>query len=324
MNPDELPDFPLASWELPPDSTEPLVAPATMRWHGELFGRETDWLVREFSNHWSDSCHVLIRASSYQEEANWWIFDIDFDFIPDHSLRISRLLDSMVPARPWRVIHLRHGDRDWAIHLRSVKQSSVGLLNTIGVSFSIEWPFDFLTALATQVHDEVLRAWNDEESDLNFARRWLLLSPEEQLAFFLRWKVPDIDEFQRAIRLILRALQPLISSRPLHWFFHPESYDWWLYEQKNGCDCDENTSPLLQCWQEALVELFKPAWNEEVSQHPCAQLDGPHMELMSAVADSSFHEQLEAARELSLWLDEREARDELPAATIARLRDTLR
>ena len=322
---DQLPDFPLAPWELPPDSSEPLVAPATMRWHGTLFGRETDWLVRVVPFDAPHPIgHICVRAASSQEEGNCFL-QTPFPIWPNvEQMRVHILKRMRSHKRFFRFFHLRHGGRDWRFWLRDDERSWVGLLGESAAVFSIEWPFDLLTASAAQIHNEVLRSWNDENSDLSYTREWILLSQTEKYARKVQWTRGTEADFLRLMRLVLLALGAH-SSEPLRWWFHPIRRLFSLEEPAyDGFpDCDD---PFAPEWGQALVDVYAPVWNEELAQtRACTRSLYNFSKHFAAIVERpTFHEQLEAARELHCWLDERRARNELDAATLARLRDTLR
>lgn len=230
----ELPNFPLAPWELPPDSTEPLVTPATMRWHGTLFGRETDWLVRvvPFTKRAGE---IFVRALDEGEPGNWWFGLIEIAMIRSLSLeqlrvQVEHRLSSTAFASQWRTMYLRDEHRIWAVRTHAEGNSDLQLLQGRDnkACFSIDYPFDFLQAPARQVHDEIRRVWNDQTTDLSFARRWLSSSLDEQLAVMLHWKRGGGKELRQAMQVVLRALGPTLS---LLWLFRPESQTWFLAQR---------------------------------------------------------------------------------------------
>jgi hypothetical protein len=327
MNPNDLPDFPLEPWELPPDSTESLVAPATMRWRGILFGRETDWLVRLVRH--GTRHKVVVRAEHESCDHNWKA-GIWAPVIQRRFGTIDRYLQQWT-GPPQRIIYLREEFHLWELLARKDASSICTVPyedNPIGEDFSSTWPFDFLSATATQVHDEVLRWWNDETCDLNFARRWVLMDEDEKYALLVSWKRGGQKEFLAAMQSVLRAFSRRIPDRWSQWAFYPTSHCFGYVEVIEGELNDEVEPPAaLPIWGAALVEVFGPRWNEELTrQHPCARDQHSHGGSHFIVHTSGItaHEQLEAARELSLWLDERQARGELDETVVAQLRDMLR
>ncbi len=335
--PDELPDFPLASWELPPDSTEPLVAPATMCWRGTLFGRETDWLVRLVADN-NVLGELFVRAEDDLREGSWWFGLCLFGLGEAEETEADQLMvveyevktGAKVPR--WRRVHLQDDTGSWGL---TVTENSGELHTAIdrrtSVHFKTEWPFDFALASSAQVHAELLRALNDENSELNFARHWLLSSLDEQLALMVKWTRGSEEELRAVMQLALRVLGPKFSPFSLQWRFRAESQDWFLGQRIGkswweSMDFDETT--ILNVWQTAFQELFGLVWNTQLAERYVCVRIGQHDAVLGrfqvSVPVPTHHEQLEAARELHCWLDEREARNELDAATLARLRDTLR
>lgn len=328
MNPEELPPFPLAPWELPFNSTEPLVAPATMRWRGELFGRETDWLVRMVP-HNDRSGEIFICAEENGDEGNWWLGLVSLRGTKNDWLQgISHRLQHNKRVLQWRQVRIHDESGDWVVTSSAEALNHLHLLDSKRerANFKADWPFDFSRASAAQVHAEIGRAWNDENADLNFVRRWLLLSFDDQLTLMILWARGGEEEFRHAACLVLCSLGPRMSALPLRWSFFPESAMWLLEESPDGNEFEIIESGILQLWENALLKVFGLAWNDAIlQQHPSAcfhtalatrfrvTLDGP-----------TFHEQLEAVCELHAWLDERASRGELDGATLARLRDTLR
>lgn len=327
MNLDELPDFPLAPWELPPNSTEPLVAPATLRWNGTLFGRETSWLVRVTGQ--EPFGQAFLCAEDSLNQAKWRL-----NFFGPRGMETQEdwhaaILAHIHKSSYCRITFFSDEDRNW--HLRTNVDGSSQLRGrvkgTIIEAVEMNWPFDFACATSAQIHAEVLRSWDDESSDLNFARRWSSLSEDEKYALLVIWKRGDATEFSRAMKQVLRTFGPQLSPHQLTWFFYPKTATFGCCEVINGDPNDEFGLPLvLQEWGRALMELFGPKWNEELSrQHRCAQDQHSHggshfHEWTDAL---SAHEQLEVALQLSAWLDEREVKNELDSLTLSRLRDTL-
>ncbi len=326
--PAELPDFPLAVWELPPDSTEPLVAPATMQWRGTLFGRKTDWLVRVVPIAIQRNISfVVVRAASSQEEGNWWFPSVGVDMDSDRlRARISKLLSGANQKMPWRNICLRHRGDDWFIRLRDQRQSLFAPLGQRGVLFYIKWPFDFATATTSQVHDEVLRLWSDENSDLSFARHWSLLSEDQKYALMLCWSRGSEGEFLRVMDWVLIVFGPQASSNPLRWWFDPIRRKFALSHAEVNFDLSNPEQPFEHDWGKGVVQVYAPIWSEELGQtRACTRSLYNFRDRFCVFVDQpTFHEQLEAAHQLLDWLDEREARGELDAATLSRLRATLR
>ena len=324
---DELPDFPLASWELPPDSTEPLVAPATMRWHGTLFGRETEWLVRVVPTN-EESGELFVRTPVDSGEGSWW-FGIISSKAHNEGLfqEITQRLHRHRRPKELRHLRLQHSGNHWIVDVNE----TVGCFRVAQhiedkAPWRKKWPFDFERAYPSQVHAEIRQSWDDKTSDLNFAWRWALMSLDERIALMLSWKRGNESEFRLVVQLILRALGPDISQSVLYWECFPENEMWSLSERSSSRHEESIESGVLKIWEQALLEVFAPVWNHHLTnQYTCAHFNNSLERRFGASLDSStFHEQLEAARELHCWLDEREARNELDTATLAGLRDTLR
>ncbi len=326
MNPDELPDFPLAPWELPPDSTEPLVAPATMRLKCGLYGRTTDWLARVVRLD-EEEGELFVRAQTDSGGGSWWFGTLSLRKHKGEWLQeISSRLHQARSPKGFRHLRLQQGATHW---MMSVNENGgnfrLSRRAKDNVAWRKKWPFDLERASSSQVHAELRRSWDDETSDLNFVWRWTLMSLDERLGIMMSWKRGDERAFHSTALLVLRALGPQVSSFPLSWTYLPEGEMWLLAEGAPGNE-DVVASGVIEVWEKALLEVFSPDWNDELGKrHLCAHFHGFLRERFTLSLDSpTFHEQLEAARELAIWLDERESQSELDAPTLSRLRDTLR
>lgn len=327
MNFDALPDFALAPWELPPWLTsEPLVAPATMCWHGELFGREGDWLVRMVVD--GHLARPFVCAENRPHEAKW----VSAALMPLKGIETQDDLTAAINnhIQLWgrylcRTFYLVDEAAEWTL---IVDASGLTRLRSEEGMPTVEmnWPFDVVHATSEQLYAEFLRQWNDPDTDLNFARRWLLLSQDEQYDLMIRWGCGGEGEFLGLMRLVLLAFWPHVSARPLCWRFHPirrlftlsdwDGSDWYDLALSNA------EEPFASDWGQALLDIHAPQWNEALAKtHICTTEFGNR--LAAVVSTATHHEQLEAARELSEWLDERESRNELSAPLLAQLRATL-
>ncbi len=328
MNSPDLPLFPLASWELPPDSTEPLVAPATLRWRGTLFGRETDWLLRLIPS--NDLLgELFVRAEDESEAGSYW-FGIQF-IMPDECQQVASLEHEMrwnssrVPQ--WRRIFFERASQSYGATANSTElEVFVVGCQAESARLEVRWPFEFNNASSAQVRAAMLRHC-DDDSDLGFACRWLLLPPGEKVAMVVQWQRGNELELRALMGVVLRALGPTISPFTLEWQYRPESKTWFM-----GQHIDEEWwEPMdegLASWEDALPEFFGISWNNELAvKHRCVRIyeKREFVERFQVLCvPPTAHEQLEAARELSIWLDERAARRELAAELVARLRATLR
>jgi len=326
MNPDTLPDFPLASWELPPDSTEPLVAPATMPWHGTLFGRETDWLVRVVKE--DHLGRVFICPADSLQEAKWEA-GVPMPIRGLHTQEDwSKAINDYIQI--WgslcrRTIYFSDEVAEWILRIEADGSSELTAQYTleIGDNATVEmnWPFDFVCASAKQIHDKVLRALDDESSDLNFARRWLFLSEDEKYELLVSWKRGDGRDFTKMMQGVADAFGPSLAEEWHQWIFNPASGRFGWVNVQQGFNFEEKFPVEFKIWGEALERFFEPHWNEQYVRDRFIRVSNYYR---ATIKERTAHEQLEAARELSDWLDEREARGELDAPTLARLRDTLR
>ena len=326
MNPDELPDFPLAPWELPPDSTEPLVAPATMVWHGELWGREADWLVRVVVE--DHLRRPFICAEDRLDEAKWELMLMPLRGIGTQEQRATAI-DNHI--KQWgkyahRVMYLVADEIEWTLIVEASGSTQLRSEEDMP-RVEMNWPFDVVHATSEQLYAEFLRQWNDENSDLNFARAWSLFSQDEKYTLLVSWKRGGQSEFLNVMRLVLSAFVPHEAKDWCQWAFIPVAVAFVCTDIECYVNPHAAAPVALRVWGEALTSFFGPCWNEELArQHPCARdggsYDAHHCRV--PVRERTAHEQLEAAHQLSIWLDEREARGELDAATFSRLRATLR
>jgi len=338
MNTPELPLFPLARWELPPHlDSEPLVAPATARWHGELWGETTNWLVRVV---WEeDFGHVFIRAEAKTEEAGWRLPPLmkgymqcrnDLETAINDHIRVGRL-------SRYRIFHFSDEVADWKLRLNTLGSKQIhahrpskamrGRISS-DAPFDLNWPFDFSSATSAQIESQLMRDWNDEASGLHYARNWMLLSEKERHGQLIRWRRGDEHNFRAMMLLVWCAFAPTLNEEWSNWAFDPYRNWFGFAEWDSYCWNSEVKQPTnFRPWGEALVAWFGPCLNEDLTrQHPCAC----HAHWLSnnrfwvGTRERTFHEQLEAARTLRDWLDERAARGELEDSLIARLRETLR
>lgn len=338
MNTEELPLFPLARWELPPHlASEPLVAPATARWHGELWGETTNWLVRVMKD--GIYGRIFICAEERVAEAKWELLSIPLKGIESQGGVVEIISEDGYRANAPRLRYLRLSDEvaDWTLQFyasgynrlyASSKVRAQGRDISNNSSFEMGWPFDFPSATAVQIETEAMRAWNDETSDLSFARHWFLMPEEEKYAQLIAWKRGSAHELKEAMRLVWRAFAPHVEEEIVSWSFEPQDNRFGYTEFFGSDFAGEAGEPsALRPWGEALLEVFGPQWNEELTrQHPGTSEGLGHggNYFFVSTTERSLHEQLEAARTLSDWLDEREAWGELGADTLAALRETLR
>jgi len=338
MNTEELPLFPLARWELPPwlDS-EPLVAPATARWHGELWGETRDWLVRVVKDKWW--AYPFVCAEESLEKAKWplrWMSLRNIEGPEDLAAAMNIHIQKRNFSRE-RMFHPSGEFPTWTLKLSdsgekmlyfSGGNESVGEEIEVEAPLNLNWPFDFVSANAAQIENEVMCAWNDGASDLHFARRWLFMSDEERYRCLIRWKHGDGPQFKSAVQQVFRVFAPLLKGRRIEWACEPSGNCFEDSDFLNDSFSSQVDEPFaLLLWVQALVEVFGPRVDEELSsQHRCTREGEWWMGDYFFVSDQqpTFHEQLEAARALSEWLDERDARGELEADTLAALRETLR
>ncbi len=322
MNADELPDFPLAPWELPPDSTEPLVAPATMRVRCSLWGRMANWLVRVVP---TDNAmgELFVREEADSQPGSWWMGR--FRLSSERVQEVNTRLHVFRKLRSAHQIRVHHQDSTGVVDVGE----NFGSVEVFGwpspfltARFEASWSFDLRYVRSSQVHAELLRLWHEEDSPLQFAWRWHSLSQDEQLSLLVLWKRGDANQLRHAMRLALKALGTQLSISDLEWTYSASAQMWTVRQcnQAHGNKIIE--SGVLMAWEYAFIQMFGPSWNDELREkHGCAYY-GPN-ELGAFVETSSAHEQLEAACELAVWLDEREALNELSAPLLAQLRATL-
>jgi len=338
MNTEELPLFPLARWELPPHlDSEPLVAPATARWHGELWGETTNWLVRVVRD--KHIGRVFICAEERIEEAKWDLYMMPHKNIESREDWTAALDDYIKAGHSplYRTFYLKDETADWTLsfdtygehHLMVQGQKEqAGERIDSNASIQINWPFAFFSATSAQIETEVTHAWSDEASNLFFARKWLLLSEDEKNGEILSWKRGDRRELKEAMEYIWRVFAPHVKEGSTYWAFDPKDNQFGYNHFPDDISDDEVGEPsALHLWGQGLLEVFGPIWSKDlVNQHPCTSKAHSRMEsyFFVGTTERTFHEQLEAARTLSEWLDEREAQGELKADTLAALRETLR
>jgi len=338
MNTEELPLFPLARWELPPHlASEPLIAPATARWHGESWGETTNWLVRVV---WEeDYGHVFICAEERVGGAKWdlWTMRLKVMENPEEWAAIINNHVQMWGIYHHRIFYISDEIADWSLVLNIYDPNQIVLdcLNKLTgepidgmASFEVNWPFNFPSADAAQIESELLTAWNDETSDLFYARGWLLLTQEEKYARLIHWKRGDEHEFKAMMEIVWRALVASGDEKSSQWAFRPYANKFGFAEWDGNDWYNGLEQPVaFEPWGEALVTWFGPCWNQElINQHLCADYGSSRANnhFWIGACARTHHEQLEAARTLSDWLDEREARGGLEADTLAALRETLR
>jgi len=312
MNTEELPLFPLARWELPPHlASEPLVAPATARWHGTLWGETTNWLVRVV---WEeDFGHVFVCAEERLEEAKWDLAlmllkeiqnqeDLETainEHLQTHKFLQRRVFNFSSELAHWSLIL---SDSGWKWVFLYEEDEPIEEAMGEKAPFELNWPFDFLSATPAQIESEVMRAWTDESSDLFYARGWLMLS-EEKYARLIGWKRGDEHQFKEMMGLVWCALAPESGRQSPQWAFRP-NVSQFSFANWNGNDWYGGAEQpvAFEPWGKALVTWFGPRWNDELTrQHLCANYGGSRSDnhFWVGAYERTSHEQVEAARTLS-------------------------
>ena len=325
----ELPDFPLAPWELPPDSTQPLVAPATFQFRAPFLGLETDFLGRVVPQSNQKSA-IFVRSLAQSEQGNWSSGEIDSARLRAVGLELlkKRLKDNLEAKRVRRVFHLAIKNEVCRVVVRSRWRGGMAIQinDNKEISFFSLSERDFVNLSASEARELILTALNDENSEVNFARRWRNLSDEEKYGILLSWQRGSPEEWVCLMRLIALCFLPGILPSAW-WVYLPEKRDYNLVETSNSSVPTILEKPVsIKHWQRALIEFFGPVWNDEILEaNLYAQEEKPNCFLFwTSAQHATHHEILEAAAQLREWIQAREKSGEISAQSAEQLRDTLK
>lgn len=210
----KLPDFPLASWEVPPGSDIPLVAPATHVFEAHWRGRETQIWLREI-NISSHERRFYFREFDTQEIGNWATPRYGVDGV-HHIEHIFGL------ENPWLCLHARRfffegapfgfsGCHELYLNGRGSELIFRGssarddFFNFVRLKWPAKETKDFWMQRAAQIGRAARRHMEDAETELGVALRWIHASADEKHCQFLGLSLEEIAQFKEVMRHVLRT-----------------------------------------------------------------------------------------------------------------------
>jgi hypothetical protein len=221
-----LPDFPLASWEIPPGSDIALVAPADKIIDGLWHGRKTQICVRKIETSLGQRSYFCDAAS--REVGNWVIEDPDLNF---ESGAQSHLLDAMKFPGIMRNFYLdgaRYGypgphelsisasKGSWKQQRQSPEPMQL-IQGTFPDPHAKRTTFDvpiwsrleFTGQRAAQI-GRLARGWlDDPTSSIRKALDWLHLSESARQSHTLQLSQRDLKQFKTLMRCVLQTQSSL-------------------------------------------------------------------------------------------------------------------
>ena len=310
-----LPDFPLASWEVPPDSNIPLVAPADAVFDAIWRGRETQIWVRTVKT--SNGSRTFFRDGASEEMGNWLADQWNGLHLPFEQL--ERLLNELIfdytywEPRIQRQFYLdgaRYGHpgcQELGVGVGVAEWRLGGKNSRFQIS---DWSLDeFVNLRAAQVGRMVKNWLSDSNSELHFALDWLHLSDLEKQSRFLQISQTDLAQMKTLMRYVLHTENKcwhetlrwsnwIIRELPIVYPDGEVSSDSLLV----GCG-DEIDSPRLSRWKRVLWRHFAPTVDEELSMRArCVSQEREYLEGVEVTVETpTNHEILEARAALRDW-----------------------
>lgn len=335
----ELPDFPLAEWELPPDSDEKLVAPADLQFEASFFGVQTALLARAVADpQIPNRSRIFVRDFTQKRDGNWLCTHIDHPEkgCEEAARELETYREAIVFAAARggeRVIFIGEPGETWCEILLGTSGARFECWGNFKSAFDLGW--DFLKALpdlsSEDAHAEILRAWDDPQSDFRYALNWAFLNGDEKCAHVVKWgRVgQNAADFRALCQKIALCVAPRLGK---FWRF-----EFYLEDTHESYDLTldilhANTPEFLEFWHGVLLDYFAPwfCWDnldrlcilDYFQRHSdleiLVDLSAPDFQSPSA------HQRLEAFYEINLWLGEREKSGEISAQIAKHLRATLR
>ena len=215
----ELPDFPLAPWEVPPDSDIPLVAPADAMMRAFWRGRETELLMRGVELDGQE--RLFFREVGSDEVGNWLMFETGSakaqreigEQTYESELRFS-------PRICWRHFYFdgaRYGAK--GTHNLVVADGGGQIYSPTGcVGFDLpKWGEQFYQWRAAQIGRWMRGELKRPDSDVRFAFGWLGLTESERQSLVFGISPDQLEQMKRLMRYVLHSdklLQNELWSNP--------------------------------------------------------------------------------------------------------------
>ena len=204
----ELPDFPLAPWEVPPDSDVALVAPADLRSRAQWQGRETECLIRAVN--FAGQERLFFREIGSDEVGNWAMSE--WNTLEEQALYAAQSYASesirLMPETAFRLFCFDGAPYHApGAHILVVGRDNAAL-QWSGERIGFRWhaPGPTFTALRAAQVGRIARAeLENPDSQMRFAFDWLHLTRRERQSLVFGVSPADLKQIERLMRYVLHA-----------------------------------------------------------------------------------------------------------------------
>ena len=310
----KLPDFPLAPWEVPPNSDIALVAPADHVFDAVWRGRETQIWVRQIHTPVADGVRTYFRDGNSDEVGNWLTSTNQFSpELLQKLLRHKGFWRSDLNARRQFYLDGAPYGCPSPIELRIARERGSWRLGRQVTYFQVPaWiTKEFASQRAANVGRLAKRWLCQHDSEIRFALQWTHLSDLEKTARVFGVSPNEREDIET---LLHHGFQFYLHNNSAHfdgaifvyWRVHhtePEEAQYLIGFRRTG-EFGVETPDFLRGWRELLWRYYRvnpdrqlAQWCKESSQPTCNFIDI----LMERVTDFTAHERMETQLVLRDW-----------------------